>query len=319
MESKEIFRNLGFSEYETKVLVYLSSVSKAADAKQISSEANVPLTKLYSILLGLERRNLIAKLPGVVNLYKPLVAEQMIKNIGDQKKQELEQKEKQIEERLEFLKSRLKGATIKGEVSVRHFVSDSEYWKVYNEEVNKLRKGDVYRIINSMRLCTSFIPEELKDRPGIKSMILNDLKKQRDGVVIHHMINVEALLEQIKNDLKAEWKIKQSIVQVLHLDRVQKKHHYITLAPELKNLLIVILKDSTFLEFYGEDHTKILTAIQIVSRDIAKDFAKWFDSVSPGKHDGDADYEKFKSEVIRVAREKLGIRITDKDIAEFRI
>ena len=315
MNSKEILRNLGFSEYETKVLLYLDSIGQPVDAKEIAKESCVPLTKLYSILIKLKRQNFIIKLPGKINLYRNIDRKQLIKNLKEQKDERIKQEKEKFTELSKLLESSLKGFPTK-EVSVRYFTSDKDYWKIYNEEVAKLGKKDTYKIINNMRWVQGFLPEEIKDRPNIKSMITADVKLLKQGKFkLHHMVNIQALIQNTINDLKTKEKIKRSIAQLLYYygrpDLI--KHHYITIAPELKNILIVILKESIFFEFYSPiEHTKILSAVQIKSKEITKDFAKWFDAYSKEKHSSKKDFEKFKKEILKYAKELA--KINPKDI-----
>jgi ribosomal protein L29 len=158
-----------------------------------------------------------------------------------------------------------------------------------------------------MRWAHGFLPEEVVNKPDIKSMIVEDIRKIKEGkFLLHHIVNAEALVNVTIEDLKTKDQIKRSIAQILYYyNRPDlKKYHFITLASELKNILIVILKDSTFLEFYSPtEHTKIHSAVQIKSRAIARDFAKWFDAYSKEKHEPEKDYQLFKKEILKYARE----------------
>jgi hypothetical protein len=150
----------------------------------------------------------------------------------------------------------------------------------------------------------------VENRPGIKSMIENDLKRQRAGLKIHHIVDPEALVQTIVDDLKSKQKIIESISQMLyheHLPEI-RKNHLITIAPEFKNVMIFIMKDSTFFEFYAPgNHTEILSAVQIKSKEITKDFSRWFDTYSREKRNPEQDYEKFKAAVLSVARKTAKI------------
>jgi hypothetical protein len=217
----------------------------------------------------------------------------------------LEKEKERVESALQLLDKKIEISSKSPEVTVRHFLSDSDYWEAYNSEISKLKKGDVFRIINSTRWALSLLPSETENRPGIKSMILADLEKQRAGVKIHHMADPDALVGTIVSDLKTKQKIIEALSQLLYYDNLPelKQNHLITIAPQFRNLMIFIAKDSTFFEFYSpDDHTKIISAVQIRSRDITKDFANWFDKYSDEKHEPDNDYKRFKRAVLDAAK-----------------
>ncbi len=62
MDKLNFFRELGFSEYESKTLAAISGLNKAT-LKEISLNSGVPQNKLYSIIKRFESLSLIAKIP----------------------------------------------------------------------------------------------------------------------------------------------------------------------------------------------------------------------------------------------------------------
>lgn len=309
MEVREVLRKLGFSEYEAKVLGYLNSVEEPKDAKEISKSSGVPLTKLYSVLKDLQDRELVEELPGKVNQYRLEDRQNVPGKILDQKKRELEKEQERFEKLTEVLESSLDQSD-QETASIRYFNSNERYWDVYNQEVSRLQVGGTYRIINNMRWSLSFLPEELENRPRLRSMVLKDLESMRNKrFVLHHMTNVKSMLKNIRSGLETDEERKQSIAQLLKFYSRDdlKSQHRITLAPDFKNILIVILKDSAFLEFYpAGDHTEISSAIQVKGQKIAKDFSNWFDAYTD-QSDPEKDYEKFTQEILDGADQIMGI------------
>lgn len=306
MDLRKIFREIGFTDYETRILIYLNGVDGTKNAKQIAEGADVPLTKLYSLLLGLEEDGLIEKLPGEVNLYRLVEREELINTLREMKEEEIREREDKLDSLMENLDSSLDRTTGR-EVSISYFTSNKKYWKAYNREVSKLGMGDVYRIINNNRWALSFLPEEIEDRPGLESMIRNDINQRLNkNFILYHMVNPESFVESILEDLGERERIKKSLAQLLFYygHEEMKKTHYIELAPEFKNILIAIINTSTFIEFYsGGRHDKISNAIQIKSREVSEDFANWFDGYCSGTKDPDEDFKRFKEEVLRCAEE----------------
>lgn len=310
MGAKKTLRELGFTDYESRVLMFLNSQEEEKSAKEISKGSDVPLTKLYSILLDLEKRDLVEKLPGERNHYRISGKKNLIESLREEKEEEIKEKKKELESLLENLDSNLQERGSR-EVSVNYFTSDERYWKAYNNEVSKLEEGEVYRIINNSRWAVSFLPEEIENNPGLESMIKGDIKKRLGSkFILHHIVNPEKLVQNIIEDLGEKEKIKKSIAQILYYyDKPElKETHYIDLAPELKNVLIAVFKSSVFIEFYSKgESVSLSSAIQIKSKEVAEDFARWFDNFSKDKNDPERDYKEFKREILKNANKLANI------------
>jgi len=69
MDRVEFFKDLGFLEYESKILASLVRISKATP-KEISQDSGVPQNKLYQILKVFEKKGLLAKIPGDTKKYQ---------------------------------------------------------------------------------------------------------------------------------------------------------------------------------------------------------------------------------------------------------
>lgn len=309
MGAKKTLRELGLTDYETRVLLFLSSAGEEKTAKEIAKSADVPLTKLYSILLDLGKRGLVEKLPGEVNHYRSKGKQEIIHELREEKEKEIEQKREKLDQLLDNLNSNLEEKEEK-RVPINYFSSDKKYWRAYNKEVSKLERGEVYQIINNSRWAVSFLPEEIRNNPGLESMIKGDIKKRLgQKFILHHMVNPEKLVQSTSEDLKEKEKIKRSLGQILfYYDQPKlKETHYITLAPEFRNILIAIIKNSTFIEFYSEKSTELRSAIQIKSKEVSQDFARWFDAYSEEKHDPEEDYNRFKQQILTRAKDLKGI------------
>lgn len=307
-ELQETLRKLGFSQYYSDILIYLSNKKQAQNAKELSEGSRVPLARIYSILIDLENRGLIKTIPGKVRLYKIPKKKELIRTIESEKSKELQTKKLEVEKALEILNSSIKQKP-EEEVRIRYFVKDSEYWGAYEEARDKLQPRDKFYIINSIRLCPSFLLEELDQNPKFRKIILN-LQKKEDirGLKQHYVIDVEALIQRIRRDLPEKEKFIESIKKMLSYLGKYKQNYQYTLLRGMRNILVAITKDSVFFEFYEKTSTTISSAIQIQSRKVAKDFQLWFESLTKGEHDPEKDYEKFKEEVLKEVERQTGIR-----------
>lgn len=69
MQCTEFFQELGFSEYESKVLSSFSNLQRAT-AKEISEDSGVPQNKLYQIIKKFELLGLLSLIPGKSKKYE---------------------------------------------------------------------------------------------------------------------------------------------------------------------------------------------------------------------------------------------------------
>jgi sugar-specific transcriptional regulator TrmB len=100
MDRVLFFRELGFSEYEAKVLAALVKL-ESATAKEINLASRVPQNKLYSILEGFEKRGILSTLPVEPKKFKLMNIETFVSKKLKEKEdnlKELKKKSKQIKE-----------------------------------------------------------------------------------------------------------------------------------------------------------------------------------------------------------------------------
>ncbi len=292
---------LGYSDYYAKVILCLISSEKFLDAKEIERRTGVPLARLYSILISLEKERLVKSVSGNVKRYAASNKEDILNSISEKKKKELQKTREDIAGSLSFITKCFNDIhTEVTETEIRVFNDNEGYWKEYNSTVSKLKKGDVYRIINSKRAADSFLPEELENNPGIKEMIISDEKKLKEGVIIHLACNPESLVKNTFEELKgSEAKMEHSMKRLLDsYKRMSRYCHYISFTRWFKNIVIVIMQDSVFMEFYYDTTNVINTAIKIRSRQLSSDLSSWFDDFdSKKKHDPAKDYIMFEEEI----------------------
>lgn len=81
---EEVFRNLGLSEYQARVLAY-SYVLGKSKATDLSKASNVPKAKIYSILEELCEFRLMKKIETKPSLYIPVNPEEGLENLKEWK------------------------------------------------------------------------------------------------------------------------------------------------------------------------------------------------------------------------------------------
>ena len=81
---EEVFRNLGLSEYQARVLAY-SYVLGKSKATDLSKASNVPKAKIYSILEELCEFRLMKKIETKPSLYISIIPEEALENLKEWK------------------------------------------------------------------------------------------------------------------------------------------------------------------------------------------------------------------------------------------
>jgi len=308
-------RKLGLTDYESSILLYLITQEDYVNAKEISKSSKVPMGRIYSILIELEEVALIKKISGKVSLYKIEDKKTFIKSLTKKNISEIKKQENEIQNATDVLKvlfPKLKNDENKGNsFEINYFNEDEKYWKVYIKAVNSLKKGDKYRIINSLRLGDSFLNSELKNNTGLRRMINNDNKKRKLGIDYYLITNPRSIVENIIKELKDEKLIEESIITMLKIYKYYSKDNsYITTSNSFNSLIIVILKDDVFLEFYSDRTNKLTSAIHINNNQTCNDLGNWFDGfikndlLSPKEC-----YKNFEKEVKDVAFELLSLKL----------
>jgi sugar-specific transcriptional regulator TrmB len=85
MDLRETLEELGYQSYHSNVLIYLVSSDKFATAKEISINADVPLSRIYSILIELEKQGLVRSIPGKKTTYTVVEKKRFLQQVGKQK------------------------------------------------------------------------------------------------------------------------------------------------------------------------------------------------------------------------------------------
>lgn len=286
----ELLRKLGFTHYEARLLWALLKSQKWLSAEELVREANVPLTKSYSILITLEKRGLIQATPGKPRRYFA-ERKKFLQALKELKNQEIEELMKTNNLLISEIKSAIPTLPLAEEVEVKYFTNPEEYWKAYLNEVGRFKKGEIYRVINSVRLTFGLLEEEIKHIPSLKKYAGTEPALQQ-GVILHYILNPRAILKRTKLELKEPQKIQKSLNQMLA--RMEKFKHRILIDfnEGFENLLLAILPRCVCLEFYGQSSVEIQSALMIFGRSVVRDFSSWFDALCSKDHAN--DLEKFK-------------------------
>ncbi len=291
----ELLRKLGFTLYESRILSYMLKESRWVSAEEIVKNARVPKTKIYSLLIKLEKEGLIKATPGKPRRFLAK-KEEFIARLRELKRKTFMKKLRQEEELISQLAKALPKIVEYEKVEVRYFTDPEEYWKAYLKEVNKFRKGDIYRVINTVRLTFGLLKEEIENIPSLKKYAGTEPALAK-GAKLHYILNPKTIVERTIAELKDPQKVEQSLRQMLRKMYLYRKQIMIDIHPAFKNLLVVIMKDCVCFEFYDESSVSISSAIMIFGKSIVSDFSKWFDALCAKKHDPEEDIKKFEREI----------------------
>jgi len=290
-------RKLGFTLYESKILSYMLKEGRWLSAEEISKNSRVPKTKIYSILISLEKKGLIKTTPGKPRRFLAK-KEKFLSQLRKLKKEEIKKKAEEQEMLIKNLAKQLPKALKYEEVEVRYFTDSEEYWKAYLKEVNKFKKGDVYRVINTVRLTFGLLKEEIEEIPSLKKYAGTEPALAK-GAKLHYILNPKTIVQRTKEELKDKELVRKSINQMLRKMHSLRKQILVDIHPAFKNLLVVIMKDCVCFEFYGKSSVSISSAIMIFSKKVVEDFSNWFDALCSKKHDPEKDFNKFKKEILK--------------------
>jgi sugar-specific transcriptional regulator TrmB len=171
MDKQAFFQQLGFSEYESKILASFVKL-KSANPKQIHEDSFVPQNKIYQILKNFNNLGILAMIPGEVKRYKLINLQTFIDNKLKEKKNQI----KQLKESSKILESAKEKeqefvfSLIKGQKAIMNKLAEhnpkvkkeilgvQRNWKVWGEGLramqNTVKKGIKVRIIGTINAET---------------------------------------------------------------------------------------------------------------------------------------------------------------------
>ncbi|HKZ33681.1 MAG TPA: helix-turn-helix domain-containing protein [Candidatus Nanoarchaeia archaeon] len=104
MKPIESLMECGFNLYESKILLALAKL-KTAGASEIEKDSNVPKNKVYEILDNFKRKGIVQLLPSKPKKYSLINIEQVLKEIVNEKKKNLDIVDKSLDRLYENLGS----------------------------------------------------------------------------------------------------------------------------------------------------------------------------------------------------------------------
>ncbi len=152
MNKYNFFKSLGFSEYESKVLITLIKL-QIANPKEISFDSGVPQNKLYKILKEFEKEGILSTIPTEKKRYKLINVKTFIDNKIKEKEKKV--KELKINSKLiqepkneeEFIFSLIKGQkSIMNKLAENNSKTKKEIigvqrnWKFWSRGANEMKK-----------------------------------------------------------------------------------------------------------------------------------------------------------------------------------
>ena len=154
MQKVEFFQDLGFTEYEARVLASLIRLGKGRP-KQISLDSGVPQNKLYSILKKFEKEGILSVLPIEPKQYELINIKGFVERKIKEKEEKLEElkkgvgdMEKMSEREEKFIFSLIKGqraimnklAEMNSRVE-KEVLGVQRNWKYWGEGIRAMEKA----------------------------------------------------------------------------------------------------------------------------------------------------------------------------------
>lgn len=134
---QELLEKLGLTEYESKTLTTLFKL-KEAKAPDISTESQVPKTRVYDVLTRLVEKELVIEMQGRPKKYRVMEPEKVFQKLVTNKKNELAILEKQTKKTLNSLNT---GILETEEEKVLKVKETQDFIKVLSQELKTANKS----------------------------------------------------------------------------------------------------------------------------------------------------------------------------------
>lgn len=309
-ELKKLLKSIGFTEYKSSVFLFMTTQPKALNAKQIAYGADIPLARIYSVLLELEKEGLVRRIPGKIQLYTVVGSKEATEKIFTKQEKKMKEKLGNFKKLSHSFKKELshieKERKIQPNVTVRYHEKDPNYWLRIAEIEGKVNRGEVRRILDVWRPIWGLLDEELNKSLTLRKNYLTDLKLVKRGVIQRYLYNPKMIVHSTAVELKNKEKIVKSLSKFLNFCSENRNEIRIKITHTFENMLVEITPETVILEFFA-GQLESGNAIELNGELAVKDFTIWFDAMY-GKDDPKG-YEKLKKEIKKQAREMLGIAL----------
>jgi len=229
MDKVEFFKNLDFTEYESKVLASLVKLKKA-NVKEISLYSEVPKNKLYAILKKFEQKSILEVIPTEPKEYRIINIKSFINKKIKQKQEKLEGLKISLKniENLEDKDQQFLFSLIKGQKAIMNKLT----------EINSSVKKEILGVQRNWKYWGAGIREiEKSIKRGVKVKFIGEINKE----------NIKKVKEWRKTGCKIRAYNKKLGKYPLRFSVFDRKYARITLGkPEIKESkdYITILTDS---------------------------------------------------------------------------
>jgi len=296
----------GITGYRAQVLLALMRAGGHLNAKELAQKSGVPLARLYSILLELERQGLVRSLPGKVTLYRAVDASKAVESLARQKRKSLEAQFSELDLASKDLRQAFSSTSRPfPSISVRYFSNPEEYWATI-AEAEKAGVGTQRRVVECRRLVFSLLDEELGENGW--ASFARAAKKKIFREQVSYLVNVDEFVASRLRDLKSKKKVAESLKLFLSFLKQHSDSVYAAPTLAVQNMVVEIRPSLVFLEFYSSDSSKMLNGLLISGEVAANDFAKWFDALLGERKPAEKMFRDFQNALVEAA-EKQGIKL----------
>ncbi|VVC72210.1 Uncharacterised protein [uncultured archaeon] len=205
--------------------------------------------------------------------------------------------------REETLLSELGGALARRatrDVRVRYFSGEEEYLGAYVEAEGLMGPKDTVKAILPVRPFYALLEKELRGHPAIADFLRRSGKRGPQYVCL---TNADAVVFNAVQTLGCGMDAARSLEKLVDYARKSGKWVYKS-RNIVKNMVMFILKDRVFFEFYSGDTTDFIAALELRDENAVKDFSIWFDQLFGKVRDRKAALAVFERRLAVAARKK---------------
>ena len=89
MDVRKLLERMGYPVYHSNILLFLIKQKEPVNAKEISNGSEVPLSRVYSILIELEKQSLVKSAPGKITTYTVVDKKTFLQQVRSKKDKQL--------------------------------------------------------------------------------------------------------------------------------------------------------------------------------------------------------------------------------------
>lgn len=187
---ERVLRNIGLTEYETKVYTALLNIGESTTGK-ILAEAGMHSGKIYEILESLKKKGLVSEVTKNKVKYFSPADPSRVKDYLDEKKRNLEHQQDEFSHIMPILMKKI--SQVKSPVNIEVFTGFNGLKTAFEKEVKRYKKTSVLRVLGVLGYAEykknvsqkyldffTFYMKPRREAIGFKMYKINDPKARKD-------------------------------------------------------------------------------------------------------------------------------------------